>query len=148
MQKDKSVDLIREVLTTADAIGYEKTLEANIAARQNSPGLKSVAARVKRKEKIVQTEICNIFDLTIDQVKKKHLRHDKKPAAQMLIAAYFTLELKYIYEESGRVMDVHSSYISHMMRDFNLLSHAIPEEKELLERYQRIKEVLDKKLDI
>lgn len=145
MHSDKSVNLLEEVLTTVKTIGLQQTLEANINARQNESSLKFFSD-IARKEKIVCNEICTLFSLTIEQLKKRHFRHDNKQPAMMIICAYFIKEMKYRPSTIAPIFDVHTSYISHKIKAFNYLSKEIPEEKDLLEKFEKSKKILKKKL--
>ena len=145
---DKSVKLISEVLKTAKLIGVKKTLEANISARITTEGVKSQQTTRARKERIICTHACSLFTITYKELIKKHGRHPEKAPAQMLVVAYLTKHMDYDFTTAAEILDLHNSYASHMMKKFNYLHKNTLEDKDLLDKYDKLVDILKDKLQL
>lgn len=142
LQNDKSLTLIKEVLRTADAIGYEATLQANISAR----GPQNQQLTPQERDKTILAEACKIFDITLVELNQINGR-GRRIDALYAIFAYFKNHIHYSNNEiTTKVFYCDNTLVSKYYGKFNQLKTSIKNDADIINKYNNLVEVLKNKI--
>lgn len=149
MQKaDKSVELFTEVLKTCNAIGYKKTLEATITARQNTQTQNEIQAKKDYNKQIIINEVCNVFNITEAELNRKHGKGGLRMDALMICCAYFRQHQKFDLKDISVLFETkpHISRVSRYCSFIFSLSDKNKPDKVLMDKYAKLQQNLENKI--
>lgn len=132
---DKSIELLAEVIKTCNAIGFEKTLESTIQARENYCKINFDTGPSKKERSIINCA-CKIVNITYDDLMKKNSQNPLRTNALIILCVYFRVKKQYSLKAVGHIFDFDHSNISHRVNNFLKLSIDNKHDKIIIDQYE------------
>ena len=132
-KNDKSIDLITELSTTFNAIGYDKTREAVVRARENNDPKRNYDLIAK----FILKESCKAFNISQERVingKTKGTRTD----CLMIVFVLAKKHLNYSLSDSAKCYNKSESKISRAITMYNNLRETEKHGLALITKYQKV----------
>jgi chromosomal replication initiation ATPase DnaA len=136
-KNDRSIDLITELSATFHAIGYDKTKEAVIRARENN----DPKTNSNLIAKFILKETCKAFNISQERVIKGKTKGTRTDCL-MIVFVLAKKHLQYSLSDSSKCFDKSISKISRSITTFNNLRESEKHGLVLLNKYQKINELV------
>jgi hypothetical protein len=142
---DKSIDLLNEVLKTAQAIGIQETINANISARKSVKSLQEREAVKTTNNTVVIQEACKLYKSTYENLMLSRKILNRRTIFT-IVYVYFRVELEYDLKEIANFFNRDISIVSKYITDYNRLSRENKFDLQIIEKYEKLKETLTDKI--